>query len=196
MMTRLQWTGAVALSVAIAAAGWVPPSWLPGGRTRPVPSVGTATVASPMVSGGNEPDVPTGPRVPHPPPKPGEVRELSIKQLGNFEYRPGELIPADVQRLNGMKVRLSGFMLITKQAKNIREFALVPNLFSCCYGQPPTIQHVVMVNTPDGKFANYSFDRVVVEGTLTVKETKEDGYVTSLFQVAATKLADESRSPK
>src|SRR5258708_18432598 len=104
MMTRLQWTGAVALSVAIAAAGWVPPSWLLGGRTRPIPSADTATIASPMVSSGNEPDVPAGPRVPHPPPKRGEVRELTFKQLGNFQYVPNEPIPADVTRMSGMKV--------------------------------------------------------------------------------------------
>src|ERR1043166_1446475 len=49
------------------------------------------------------------PRASHTPPKPGEVREMTIKQLGNFDYDPMQdmaTIPKDVRKLSGMTVRL------------------------------------------------------------------------------------------
>ena len=36
------------------------------------------------------------------------------------------------------------------QSENITQFALVPSLFGCCYGQPPQIQHGVIVTCPKG----------------------------------------------
>ncbi len=132
-------------------------------------------------------------RTPHPAPRPGEVLEMDIKDLGNFEYdaEKGGQIPADVRRLTGARVRLRGYMIPMDQADNITRFALVPSLFSCCYGQPPQIQHTVMVSC---KPTGYSPDPVVVEGTLKVEERRDDGYITSIFEVAAgdVKVTDKN----
>ena len=135
--------------------------------------------------------VPMSPETRHPhPPKPGEVLEMGIKELGNFEYDQvnGGDIPADVKRLNGSKIRLTGFMVPSDQAENITEFALVPSLFSCCYGQPPQIQHTVMVNCPPGKEVSYFPDPITIEGKLTVEEKKDDGYIVSIFTVDVTSV--------
>lgn len=132
------------------------------------------------------PDPTTGEaRKPHPAPKPGQVLEMSIKELGNFDYDPerGGNIPVDVKRLSGSKIRLRGFMIPVDQAENITQFALVPSLFACCYGQPPQIQHTIVVNCPKGKAVAYCPDEIVVEGTLKVEEKKDDGYVISLFDL-------------
>src|SRR4051812_3277781 len=78
-------------------------------------------------------------RIPHPPPHPGEVRSLSIKQLGNFDYAPdGGTIPSDVRALNGLTVRLQGYMIPQLQTESVSRFLLVPSLFNCCFGKPPT----------------------------------------------------------
>jgi hypothetical protein len=132
-------------------------------------------------------DIP-GVRQPHPVPQPGEVRQLTIKQLGNFDYENEKKIPHDVTALSGVNIRLSGFMMITNESDHIHQFALVPNLFSCCYGQPPSVQHVVMVTCPKDQPIEFTDELINVEGNLTVKEMKEDGYVTSLFQVVAKKV--------
>ena len=88
-----------------------------------------------------------------PAPRHGEVLELAIKDLGNFEYdqEHGGNIPADVKGLNGAKIRLHGFMIPMDQAENITQFALVPSLFACCFGQPPQIQHTIVVELPQGQ---------------------------------------------
>ena len=127
-------------------------------------------------------------RKPHMAPKPGEVRTLTIKELGNFDYVPasGQGIPADVLALNGMKVRLRGYMIPMDQAERLSRFALVPSRFGCCYGQPPTVQHTVIVDCPAGDTVSYDPDPISVEGVLAVKELKMDEYVVSLFHVACT----------
>jgi hypothetical protein len=124
-------------------------------------------------------------RKPHVKPKDGQAYETAIKDLGNFEYdaEKGGNIPQDVKDLNGAKIRTHGFMIPLDQADNITEFALVPSLFACCFGQPPQVQHTMVVHTPKGKAVGYFPDEIVVEGTLVVNEKKEDGLVISVFEV-------------
>jgi hypothetical protein len=135
--------------------------------------------------------VPTAPgeRAIHPPPEPGKVAELSIKELGNFDYDPDKGgIPDDVKRLSGSKVRLKGFMIPQSQVVKITRFSLVPSLYSCCFGRPPQVQHTITVICPDTRPVEYVTDEVVVEGTLTVNQIKDDGYVTSIFQLEASSM--------
>jgi hypothetical protein len=126
-------------------------------------------------------------RKPHvKPKKETDVYELSIKSLGNFEYdaEKGGNIPEDVTKLKGTVVRTRGFMIPLDQADNISQFVLVPDLFACCFGQAPQVQHTVVVSTPKGKAVAYYPDEIVVEGTLNVEEKKEDGIIVSLFEIA------------
>ena len=129
-------------------------------------------------------------RKPHPAPKPGGMLEMTIKELGNFEYdqEHGGNIPADVKKLSGAKIRLRGFMIPMDQAENITQFALVPSLFACCFGQPPQIQHTIVADCPKGKAVGYCPDEIVVEGTLKVEEKKDDGYIVSIFAVDVTSV--------
>lgn len=130
------------------------------------------------------------PRKPHPAPKAGETLEMSIKDLGNFNYNQetGGNIPDDVKNLSGATLRLRGYMIPMDQAENITQFALVPSLFSCCFGQPPQLQHTIVVNCPKGKAVSYFPDEILVEGKLNVQEKKDDGFVVSLFEVQANSV--------
>jgi hypothetical protein len=135
---------------------------------------------------------PTSPeqRKPHPAPKAGDIYSTTIKELGNFEYdaAKGGNIPDDVKRLSGHPIRLQGYMIPLDQAENITQFALVPSLFACCFGQPPQIQHTIVVTCPKGKAVSYYPDEILVEGNLKVEEKKDDGYVVSLFEVDVTSV--------
>ena len=129
-------------------------------------------------------------RKPIPAPKPGQVTELLIKDLGNFDYdiEKGGNIPADIKALNGNKFRTRGYMIPLDQAESISEFALVPSLFACCFGQPPQIQHTLVVHCPKGKAVSYFADEISVEGTLKVEEKKDDGYIISIFEITASSV--------
>jgi len=135
----------------------------------------------------NQPQVETAAekRKKHVAPKDGSALALGIKELGNFDYDAdkGGNIPQDVKDLSGHKIRVQGFMIPLDQADNISHFALVPSLFACCFGQPPQIQHQIVVHTPKGKAVSYFPDEIVCEGTLKVEEKKDDGYIVSVFEM-------------
>ncbi len=156
-------------------------------------------VASAVASVGSSSAVPAAPaapaadaasRTPHPAPKPGEVLEMSIKELGNFDYdaENGSPIPDDVKALNGCTVKLRGYMIPMDQAESISKFALVPSLFNCCYGQPPQIQHTIVVNCPKGKAVSYYPDEIIVQGKLSVEVQKDDGFIVGIFALETTSV--------
>jgi hypothetical protein len=131
-----------------------------------------------------------GPRHIHPAPTPGDAVEMPIKELGNFDYDAavGGGIPDDVKRLDGCHFKTSGYMIPLDQAESISEFALVPSLFACCFGQPPQIQHTIIVHCPKSKAVSYFPDELTVEGTLHVKEDRDGGFIVSIFQLDATSV--------
>jgi hypothetical protein len=129
-----------------------------------------------------------GPRHIHPTPAAGQTLEMPIKELGNFDYDAtnGGNIPTDVTHLEGCQFRTKGFMIPLDQAESISEFALVPSLVACCFGQPPQIQHTIIVTCPKDKAVAYFPDELIVEGKLHVKEMRDGGFIVSIFQMDAT----------
>jgi hypothetical protein len=154
------------------------------------PGAPAAPAAPPVVQQSVAYAVDGGPRHIHPAPKPGDVVMMPIKELGNFDYDAtvGGGIPSDVKRLDGCHFKTTGFMIPLDQAESISEFALVPSLFACCFGQPPQIQHTIVVHCPKNKAVSYFPDELVVEGTLHVKEVKDSGFIVSIFQMDATSV--------
>lgn len=149
------------------------------------PTVANAPATAPTTAPAAD-----GARIPHVPPKPGETRELTLHELGNFEYSQDDdaQIPEDVQKLSGMKIRIPGQMVPIDQTGKITRFLLVNDLMSCCYGTAPKLQHVALVLLPNGKFIPPTTERLMIEGTLTVKVKKEDGIVISLFEIEPSSI--------
>ena len=139
---------------------------------------------SPVIEGIN------APRIAHAKPAPGQTYELALQKLGNFNYdsEKGGNIPADVQALGGSTVKLHGYMIPIDQSEKITKFVLVPSLFACCFGQPPAIQHTVVVTCPAGKAVSYYPEQITVTGTLGVIERKDEGFITSIFEVTAASI--------
>ncbi|MBC8108497.1 MAG: DUF3299 domain-containing protein [Anaerolineae bacterium] len=146
--------------------------------------------AAATIAPGNSAPITGENRKPHAAPKAGETREMAIKDLGNFEYDAdiGGGVPDDVKALNGSSIKLHGFMIPMDQADSITQFALVPSLFACCFGQPPQVQHTIVVHLPKGKGVSYFPDEISVEGKLIVDEKKEDGFIVSLFEIDASSV--------
>jgi hypothetical protein len=159
------------------------------------PAVAKSPTTAPTTKPTTKPSKTAGPpsdeeRKPHKKPKDGEVYELKIQELGNFQFdqEKGGNIPKDVKALSGSNLRLTGFMIPLDQADKIRQFVLVPDLFSCCFGQPPQLQHSVIVSCPEGKAVSYFPDQIVVEGKLNVEEKKDDDFIVSIFQLTCTSV--------
>ena len=129
-------------------------------------------------------------RTPHPAPSPGQIVDLNIIELGNFNYDKdkGGNIPDDVMQLSGVKLRTRGYMIPLDQGPQIKDFALVPSLTSYPFGHPPLVQHTIVVHLPANKGIAYFPDQLQVEGTLNVKETKDQGLIVSIFEIDATSV--------
>ncbi|MFO0011257.1 MAG: DUF3299 domain-containing protein [Planctomycetota bacterium] len=78
--------------------------------------------------------------------------------------------PDSALGLNGKKVFLKGYIHPTSLASNAsKTFILVPDWATCCFGQQPPLTHMVEVRLSGDQFANKSFRRHSLAGTLQVR---------------------------
>lgn len=117
------------------------------------------------------------------------ARPLSFAQLSNWNYTNGLVgMPQDVQALAGTTVTFVGFMLPIDEVTGMTQFLLVESLWSCCYGTPPDLHQIVRCVLPAGQTTDYTFEPLLLTGTLTVGPTVEDGYVVDVFQLQVSTI--------
>jgi hypothetical protein len=129
-------------------------------------------------------------RVPHVRPADGKVLEITLPDLGNFNYDENDdkSIPEDVRKLDGARVRVTGVMMPLDQSGRVSRFMMFNDLMSCCYGTAPKLQNCALVELPKDKWMAATSERIAVEGTLKVKVTRDDGFVTSIFEIAPSSI--------
>ena len=114
---------------------------------------------------------------------------LTFDTLKSWTYIEGKTpLPDFIKKLNGKDVEMIGFMMPLSEVKNITEFLLVPSLWGCCYGQPLAVNHIVVVKMPQGQTAKFFNDVIRVRGRFSVGETKQDGYLVSLYVLTAERI--------
>jgi hypothetical protein len=119
----------------------------------------------------------------------GKSTKLSFETLGNWTYIEGKTpIPDDVKKFDGQEVELSGFMMPLTQTEQITEFMMIQALWGCCYGKPPAVNHVVMVKMNGGQSVKFYPEPIRVRGKFNVGETKQDGYLVSLYRLDAEEI--------
>lgn len=117
------------------------------------------------------------------------ARPMSFAQLSSWDYTDGLVgMPQDVQALNGTTVTFVGFMLPIDEVKGMTQFLLVQSLWACCYGMPPDLHEIVRCVLPAGQTTDYTYDPLLLTGTLTVGPTVEDGYVVDVFQLQVSTI--------
>jgi hypothetical protein len=81
-----------------------------------------------------------------------------------------------VQELDGLKVRLPGFVVpLEMDAKTMSEFLLVPYYGACIHVPPPPANQTIHVVAPEGReYVGELFDTVWVTGTLRVVRSSSD----------------------
>ena len=122
-------------------------------------------------------------------PSDSKYTRLQFDTLKSWTYIEGKTpIPDFIQKLNGQNIEMVGFMMPLSEVKNITEFILVPSLWGCCYGQPPAVNHVVVVRMPPGQTTKFFNDVIRVRGKFAVGETKQDGYTVSLYVLTVDKI--------
>jgi len=123
--------------------------------------------------------------------------QVSFGQLASFPFeapaagspaKPGsvERIPEKLRKLDGQRVRMSGFMLPVKVEGGLAtEFLIVRNPLVCCYGMMPAPNEWVCVKAP-GKGVPMQMDTPLqFTGTLHVGEIYENDFFVGVYRLEA-----------
>lgn len=117
--------------------------------------------------------------------------KLTFEVLKRWTYVEGKsAIPGYIKAFDGQDVEMIGYMMPLNELEHVKEFLLVPNLWGCCYGEPPAVNHIVTAKMPAGQTTECSSDPVQIKGRFHVAETKQDGYLVSLYVLTVDKIAE------
>ena len=116
---------------------------------------------------------------------------LTVEVLKSWTYVEGKTaFPNFIKALDGKPVEMLGYMMPLTEIENIKEFLLVPSLWGCCYGQPPSVNHIVAVKMPAGQTTKFFSGPIRIDGRFHVDETKQDGYLVSLYVLTPDKIVE------
>lgn len=113
-----------------------------------------------------------------------EAMEVTMEDLRDFKYRRGKQPPRRIRALDGMRVRISGFMALGTP-EGVEEFSLMSDSCGCDGNTKP--HHFVLVQLTDDT-TRFTPDEIIVTGVLSVGEEEEDGFVTSLYRLQAESI--------
>lgn len=134
----------------------------------------------------------------------GETR-AGFDVLGGFPFTPpaydpakpdepvgprvDEQIPSAVRKLDGAKVRVTGFMLPTRmEGGRVVEFLLLRDQAMCCFGEQPQMNEWIVVRME--KPGAYAPDvPKTFEGTLKVGAIVENGYMSGIYLLKDARAA-------
>lgn len=118
--------------------------------------------------------------------------EVGFDRLASYEFTaPADeskakeadaQIPVAVKELDAKKVTVTGFMLPVKMHEGlVTEFLLVKDPAMCCYGVMPKVTEWVVVKMNGKGVAPLMDVPITFEGTLSVGQLYEGGYLTGLY---------------
>jgi hypothetical protein len=123
------------------------------------------------------------------PVKPAEAAVVNLQLLGGFDYKEHMELSAEVQAWNGRRVKATGYINPTDQARGITQFFLVKDLSTCCYGKRPQMNHYVNIALKPGQTVNFSRDAVTIVGTLKIEDRWDGDWQLGLYWIEDGEVA-------
>ena len=89
--------------------------------------------------------------------------------------------------LDGQQVFIKGYIYPGQQRYGLKQFVLVPDLGTCCFGGSPKLTHMIEVTLRGDKTLDYSMTKRKLAGTLRVNPTLQpvDGRPGVFYQLIA-----------
>lgn len=98
-------------------------------------------------------------------------------------------IPEAIQKLDGKKVLMTGFMLPMKLEGGLAsEFLLIANSMLCCYGVVPPMNQWAVVKMKKGGLKPLQDVPIQIFGTLRVQPQTENGVLSTIYSLEAERL--------
>lgn len=102
-------------------------------------------------------------------------------------------VPKEVRQKNGLSVAIEGFMIptIVDENNKVKEFLLLPDQMSCCFGQSPEANGWVVVTAPNG--VDVLMDEVIrATGSLIVEERWDEEFFVGLYHLTCDEITGPS----
>lgn len=117
------------------------------------------------------------------------VKDPVDAKTGQPHYN--DQIPAAIKAYDGRKVRIRGYMMPIKMEGNeVREFLIMANQMSCCYGAPPRFWEFIAARMKTAAAPNVMDQTLTFEGTLRVGDVYENGYWTQFYTLECTAVIE------
>lgn len=115
------------------------------------------------------------------------AREAVDAKTGQPKY--DDQAPDNIKALNGRTVRIRGYMLpVRMEGNEVREFMIMPNQLSCCYGGTPRFWEFVVSEKKGDAVPNLMDTLLTFEGVLKVGDVFENGYWTQFYTLECTNV--------
>jgi hypothetical protein len=103
----------------------------------------------------------------------GKTRDLTFDDL-KFAMQKGEpfqrsMLTQKIERLQGERIRIRGYILPSFQSTGITQFVLVRDNLECCFGPGAALFDCILVEMTPGKTTTFTVRPVAVEGIFSIK---------------------------
>ncbi len=99
---------------------------------------------------------------------PEGAQRISFRELQPARDAPDLPVPPRALELDGEHVFIKGYLYPDGQQNNIRQFILIPDLGTCCFGGQPALTDMIQVTLQEPLRARFSLRRRSVAGILRV----------------------------
>ena len=112
--------------------------------------------------------------------------KLDMKKEDPFKR---SLITPAIERLDGTRIRIRGFILPPFQQTGLTRFVLVRDNMACCFGPGAAIYDSMIVELKPGLSTDYTVAPVAVEGIFNIREVEgPGGRAMSIYRVLGEKV--------
>ena len=137
----------------------------------------------------------------------GAYRSIAFRELTDFDYSVewekdgkefefsayAQRVPKKLRKISNTKVAIEGFMIptIVDENNELKEFLLLPDQMSCCFGQTPEANGWVVVSAEQG--AEVMMDRIIrITGELAVEERWDEEFFVGLYHIVCDEITGPS----
>jgi hypothetical protein len=116
------------------------------------------------------------------------VADVDMLDFGRFDFVERMKLPEQVQRWNGKLIRATGYMNPGRDVRKVKEFELVMNRDSCCYGMRPKMNHFFQVTLKPGTETVFQSDPVTIVGRFVIDEQWDGDWQLGLYWLRDAKV--------
>ncbi len=116
---------------------------------------------------------------------PDGYRRISFVELQPDPKTPQYPLPLSAVDLNGQQVFVKGYVYPDGQTTDIKQFVLVPDMGTCCFGGQPKLTDMIQVTLSEPHRIEYSYYRRSLAGKFLVRKTSAEKVGEIVYQLQA-----------